>query len=189
MSIRGLDSYLFLALCPIPAQADPDVHTILVAGLIPFTSTDPILFTLGRDLKNVPMHRRRDDCFVSRRFPAMEARWRSIRNLVSAKYDLPALSARLCLWLPEPNPPISVLSAAHQKGDRNALLRSGIFSRCADCSVLGFGGIAGASASIAQVLFFLFVTVFIVSMVMQLVAGFKASSGNDGIRSAYPTPE
>jgi uncharacterized membrane protein YtjA (UPF0391 family) len=37
--------------------------------------------------------------------------------------------------------------------------------------VLGFGGIAGASMQIAQVLFFVFVVLFVVSLIAHLVRG------------------
>ena len=37
--------------------------------------------------------------------------------------------------------------------------------------VLGFGGIAGASMGIAKILFFVFVVLFLVSLVMHLVRG------------------
>ncbi len=36
-------------------------------------------------------------------------------------------------------------------------------------ALFGFGGIAGASASIAQVLFFIFLVVFLASLVMHFV--------------------
>lgn len=36
---------------------------------------------------------------------------------------------------------------------------------------LGFGGIAGASAGIAQILFFIFLILFAITMVMRLVKG------------------
>ena len=37
--------------------------------------------------------------------------------------------------------------------------------------VLGFGGIAGASMGIAKILFFIFLVLFVVSLVMHLVRG------------------
>ena len=37
--------------------------------------------------------------------------------------------------------------------------------------ILGFGGIAGASMGIAKILFFVFVVLFLVSLVMHLVRG------------------
>jgi uncharacterized membrane protein YtjA (UPF0391 family) len=41
--------------------------------------------------------------------------------------------------------------------------------------VLGFGGIASASVGIAQVLFFIFLVVFLVTLVLHLLSG-KSSS-------------
>jgi uncharacterized membrane protein YtjA (UPF0391 family) len=38
-------------------------------------------------------------------------------------------------------------------------------------AVFGFGGIASASAGIAQVLFFIFLVLFVISLVMGLVRG------------------
>ncbi|MFE3837126.1 DUF1328 domain-containing protein [Pseudogemmobacter sonorensis] len=38
-------------------------------------------------------------------------------------------------------------------------------------AALGFGGIAGTSAGIAQVLFFVFIILFVVSIVMRAVRG------------------
>ena len=37
--------------------------------------------------------------------------------------------------------------------------------------VLGFGGIAGASMGIAKILFFVFLVLFVVSLIMHLVRG------------------
>lgn len=36
-------------------------------------------------------------------------------------------------------------------------------------AALGFGGIAGTSAGIAQVLFFVFIALFVISLIMRLV--------------------
>jgi uncharacterized membrane protein YtjA (UPF0391 family) len=38
-------------------------------------------------------------------------------------------------------------------------------------AALGFGGIAGASASIAQVLFFIFIALFVIAMIARAVRG------------------
>lgn len=38
-------------------------------------------------------------------------------------------------------------------------------------AALGFGGIAGASAGIAQILFFVFIVLFLVALIMRAVKG------------------
>lgn len=38
-------------------------------------------------------------------------------------------------------------------------------------AVLGFGGIAGTSAGIAQVLFFIFIALFVISVIIRLAKG------------------
>ncbi|UWQ94884.1 DUF1328 domain-containing protein [Rhodobacteraceae bacterium M385] len=38
-------------------------------------------------------------------------------------------------------------------------------------ALFGFGGIAGASAGVAQILFFIFVALFVISLVARLVSG------------------
>jgi uncharacterized membrane protein YtjA (UPF0391 family) len=38
-------------------------------------------------------------------------------------------------------------------------------------AALGFGGIAGTSAGIAQILFFIFLALFVISMVARLING------------------
>lgn len=41
-------------------------------------------------------------------------------------------------------------------------------------AVLGFGGIAGAASGIAQILFYVFLIVFAISIVMHLIGGKRA---------------
>jgi uncharacterized membrane protein YtjA (UPF0391 family) len=38
-------------------------------------------------------------------------------------------------------------------------------------AALGFGGIAGASAGIAQILFFVFIALFVIAMIMRALRG------------------
>lgn len=44
-------------------------------------------------------------------------------------------------------------------------------------AVFGFGGIASASAGIAQILFFIFLVLFVVSLVMAMFGGRDKDSG------------
>ena len=38
-------------------------------------------------------------------------------------------------------------------------------------AILGFGGIAGASADIAKILFYIFIAIFVISLLVSLVSG------------------
>ena len=52
----------------------------------------------------------------------------------------------------------------------------GFFIIALIAAVFGFGGIAGGAASIAQILFGLFIVLFLVSLVMSLVSGKSPSN-------------
>lgn len=46
-------------------------------------------------------------------------------------------------------------------------------------AVFGFGGIAAASAGIAKILFFLFLALFVASLVMHMARGVDRAAGTD----------
>jgi uncharacterized membrane protein YtjA (UPF0391 family) len=51
-------------------------------------------------------------------------------------------------------------------GGRYALLRAGFFIIAIVAAVFGFGGIAATASSIAQILFFVFLAIFLITLVM-----------------------
>ena len=74
---------------------------------------------------------------------------------------------------PEDIVPLKTASALVDRKWRHAMLRWALIFLVVAliAGVLGFGGIAGASMGIAQILFFVFLVLFVVSLIAHLVRG------------------